>query len=192
LSQNVAILVDPATRKTIDEKQPINPLTTTSEGLKLLFNLMLVKTRALSNDDSDVKAVAAEHFKDCLVPIFQLLFRVPYAEPQPLVPPHSQAIHALMQYPFDTLVEVWKTQTSWTRQLYSSPEEGAVYIATTLVNLLDKAIRVLIPNGDPDHDHGSQSADSTLAPLLLVLVSLAEGGDKLKEVIAKLMLPNEK
>lgn len=148
--------------------------------------------RTETHDGRDEKSVTAEHFKDCLVPIFHLIFRVPSAEPQPLVPPHSQAIHALMQYPYTTISKVWKSQAAWIRESYATPEEGAVLIASTFVNLLDRAIRVLIPKGDPDHDHGGQSADSTLAPLLLVLVSLAEGDDKLKQAIAKLMLPNEK
>jgi hypothetical protein len=153
---------------------------------------MLVKTRTQTNDDTDEKAVAAEHFKDCLVPIFHLIFRVAYAEPQPLIPPHSQAIHALMQYPYATMTEVWKSQAEWLCELCASAEEIPAFIATTFVNLLDRTIRVLIPNGDPDHNNGEQSADSTLAPLLLILVSLAEGEDKLKQAIAKLMLPNEK
>lgn len=84
----------------------------TSEALKLLFNLLLVGSRTQASDTTgdsgDGKAATdegnsninktAEKFENCLVPIFHLIFHVPYAKPQPLVPPHSQAIHALMQY----------------------------------------------------------------------------------------------
>lgn len=134
-------------------------------------------------------------FKECLAPILRLIFHVPFTEPQPLVPPHSQAIHALMQFQYTTIAQVWSEQSEWTRQLYSKEdagdEHGYKYMANTLVNVLDQSIHVLIPSGDPDHD-GSQSVDATIAPLLLVLVSLAEGNEASKQALAKQMLPKEK
>ncbi|KAL7318419.1 hypothetical protein PS15m_001669 [Mucor circinelloides] len=189
LCSNIASLEDPALRITIDQTAPINPLTVTSEALKLLFNLMLVGAR--SEDAIDTN----QAFKECLVPILRLIFHVPFAEPQPLVPPHSQAIHALMQFQYTTIAQVWSEQSEWTRQLYSKEdagdEHGFKYMANTLVNVLDQSIHVLIPSGDPDHD-GNQSVDATIAPLLLVLVSLAEGNEASKQAMAKQMLPKEK
>ncbi|KAG1102010.1 hypothetical protein G6F42_017426 [Rhizopus arrhizus] len=189
LCSNIASLEDPAARTTIDQTAPINPLTVTSEALKLLFNLMLVGAR--SEDAIDTN----QAFKECLAPILRLIFHVPFAEPQPLVPPHSQAIHALMQFQYTTIAQVWSEQSEWTRQLYSKEdaddEHGYKYMANTLVSVLDQSIHVLIPSGDPDHD-GSQSVDATIAPLLLVLVSLAEGNEASKKAMAKQMLPKEK
>lgn len=172
-------------RQAIDLHAPINPFTVTSEALKLLFNLMLVESRKEPESSS-----ASENFEQCLVPIIKILFTVPYFEPQPLVPPHSQAIHALMQFNYETIAKVWASQHEWTSTLYKD-SDGYTFIATTLADLLDRAIHVLIPSGDPDADN-VQQADSTLAPLLLVLVNLAEGDSNIKQTLAKLMLPREK
>lgn len=216
MSDNVSILEDTTKAKLIDQNVPINPLTVTSEALKLLFNLLLVDSRTRSaaaavtvanntatntedekhnnnNDDASSAARAtAESFESCLVPIFHLLFNVPYAEPQPLVPPHSQAIHVLMQYPYTNIVKVWKSQSDWTSHLYSTPEEGLAFIVTTLVGVLDRSIHTLIPKGDPDNTEGASQIDATLSPLLLVLRPLAEGDPQLAKALAKFMLPNEK
>lgn len=171
----------------IDRNAPINPWTVTSEALKLLFNLLLVEARREDAMDTN------QAFQQCLVPILRLIFRVPFAEPQPLVPPHAQAIHALMQFQYTTIAQVWSEQSQWTRQLYAKQEDehGYIYMANTLVNVLDKSIHVLIPSGDPDQD-GNQSVDATIAPLLLVLVSLAEGDEAFKQTMIKQMLPREK
>lgn len=117
---------------------------------------------------------------------------MPYAEPQPLVPPHSQAVHVLMQYPYSIVAKVWKSQSDWASKLYSSDEQSHTFIATTLVGLLDRAIHVLIPEGDPDDINDSNQVDAILSPVLLVLGSLAEGNPSLSKAIAELMLPNEK
>lgn len=168
---------------------PINPLTVTSEALKLLFNLLLVDSRAQPENTSTTPPT--QPFENCLVPVFHLLLKVPYSTPQPLVPPHSQAIHVLMQFPYPTIAKVWKSQS----ELFDSTikQETHTLIATTLVNLLDKAIHVLIPDGDPDNlNHSSPQVDATLSPVLLVLRSLAEGDPLLSKEIAKYLLPNEK
>ncbi|KAI8083627.1 guanine nucleotide exchange factor [Thamnidium elegans] len=185
LTQNICILQD--TTNLIDRNMPINPLTVTSEALKLLFNLLLVNSRSTEQENTNI-----EHFENCLVPIFHLLFQVPYSKPQPLVPPHSQAIHVLMQYPYRIISKVWQSQSDWTSKLYDSAEQSHTFIATTLVHLLDQAVHVLIPDGDPDNLNNSTQVDAILSPVCLVLRSLAEGEPLLSKAIAKKLLPNEK
>ncbi len=179
--------------KSVNQNTPINPFTVTSEALKLLFNLLLVSSRNENDNNYNTEVnKTAENFENCLVPIFNLLFNVPYAEPQPLVPPHSQAIHVLMQYPYFIVAKIWKSQSDWISKLYDSAEESHTFIATTLVSLLDRAIHVLIPKGDPDDISDSSQVDAIISPVLLVLRSLAEGDSFLSKAIAKLLLPNEK
>ncbi|KAI8644791.1 guanine nucleotide exchange factor [Parasitella parasitica] len=186
LSDNIAQLEDPALSLTIDRNAAINPLTVTSEALKLLFNLLLVGAR--SRDGANTNYA----FVECLAPILRLLFIVPYPEPQPLIAPYSQAIHALMQFSFTTIAQVWSEQSSWTNTLLDKDDEhGYQYMASTLVDVLDKSIHALLPSGDPDQD-GSESVDTAIAPLLLVLSLLAEGDQVFKRVMARSMLPNEK
>lgn len=149
---------------------------------------MLVEARS-ENATMDTN----QSFKSCLGSILRLIFMVPYAETQPLVPPHSQAIHALMQFQYTTIAQVWSEQSNWTKQLHQDidDEHGYEFITSKLVKLLDQSIHVLISSGDPDQD-GNQSIDATIAPLLLVLLSLAEGDQVFKHAMVKLMLPKEK
>lgn len=175
----------------INRNVPINPLTVTSEALKLLFNLLLVGTRTEADNADDNINNTAENFENCLVPIFHLLFNVPFAEPQPLVPPHSQAIHALMQYPYVNVAKVWKSQSDWTSTLHND-DAAHNFVATTLVGFLDKAIHFLIPKGDPDEVNDANVVDAIISPVLLVLRTLAEGDHDLSKSIASLLLPNEK
>lgn len=149
---------------------------------------MLVESRS-ENATMDTN----HSFKNCLGSILRLIFIVPYVEPQPLVPPHSQAIHALMQFQYTTIAQVWFEQSNWTKHLRQdiNDEHGYEFITSKLVKLLDQGIRILIPSGDPDQD-GNQSIDATIAPLLLVLLSLAEGDQVFKHAMTKLMLPKEK
>lgn len=184
----------------IDKNSPINPLTVTSEALKLLFNLLLVDSRTRGGgvrgeeeEEEGASGSSKEYpqqpgvFEECLYPVFRLLFNVPFSEPQPLVPPHSQAIHALMQYPYETIARVW-SKTVWAKQ----GEVCCIPIATTLVELLDRSVHTLIPHGDPDDVNGSEQVDAILSPLLLVLRALAEGDPLISQSIAKSLLPNEK
>lgn len=175
--------------KPLEQQTLINPVTVTSEALKLLFNLMLVDLRNQTDPQ-----ITAERFKQCLVPIFHILYEIPPAESQPMVPPHSQAIHALMQYPFSVIQEVWRSQTEWTSTLYDTLEEGVQRTANLFFNLLNKSVHALIPNGNPDDDaldHQYQQIDSILSPLLLVIRTLAEGNPALRECLAEKMLPSE-
>ncbi|KAI8091159.1 guanine nucleotide exchange factor [Gilbertella persicaria] len=184
LSDNVSSLEDPDKRNKLDKNTVINPWTVTSEALKLLFNLLLVESRQSDTPD------ATDTFRQCLVPVFHLLFAVPYPEPQPLAPPHSQGIHALMQFPFETIAVVWRAQKEWTKTLYNTVEEGAEFVVNILVNVLDRAIHVLIPNGDPDHTDHEQQADAAIAPVLLVLATLAEGSPYVQKSLSARMLPS--
>lgn len=185
--ENVSILKDKNSQP-IDQNTLINPATVSSEALKLLFNLMLVVSR--HQEDS---LQTSTYFKNCLIPIFYILFEVPYAEPQPMVPPHSQAIHALMQYPYETILSVWRSQTEWLDSLYKDLEEETDVVANTFMDMLDKSVHALIPSGNPDEDGhmDHQQIDATLSPLLLVIRTLAEGSLPLRERWAVRMLPSE-
>ncbi|KAI9251607.1 guanine nucleotide exchange factor [Sporodiniella umbellata] len=167
----------------------INPSSTTCEALKLLFNVMLVDSRNRSCNNS-----SAEHFKGCLVPIFSILFEIPLADPQPMVPPHSQAVHALMQFPSETVASVWKSQKEWLSRMCNTPEKECVLISDTFTTILDKSIHNLIPSGDPDYDtsNDSQQTDAILSPLLLVIRNLVEKNSALRKKMSKQMLPSEK
>jgi hypothetical protein len=167
----------------IQSDSPINAVTVTGEALKLLFNLMLVESRM---GDSSV----AEKFEACLVPIFHILYVVPAPEPLPLSPPHSHAVHALMQYPYEITSKMWKQQKEWTRTMYSTVEEGHEFITHVFIDFLDRSLRHLIPEGDPDNCSNAQ-VDAILSPLLLVIRNLADAEVSFRTIFASHMLPTK-
>lgn len=186
LHENVSILK--SNDRKLVENTLINPTSTASEALKLLFNLMLVDSRY-----QDCNHKSAEYFKGCLVPIFYILFEVPLVEPQPMVPPHSQAVHALMQFTNEVITSTWKAQVEWLSRVCNTLEKESVLVSNTFITLLDKSIHALIPSGNPDSDLPSdhQHVDATLSPLLLVIRNLTEGNALLREKMSERMLPSE-
>ncbi|KAI7864158.1 guanine nucleotide exchange factor [Spinellus fusiger] len=170
---------------------PIHPTSVLSEALKLLFNIMLVDGRTQSNliHESTITASVsiAEHFQECLGPIFDILLFFPCPQPLPLVPPLSHAIHALMQFPFAVIEAEWKKRAQMSPEQNHEPKR----IAETLVTLLDQSIRYLIPNNDPDQVNHASTIDATLSPLFLVLRSLAKGNQELKQLLVTMVLPQD-
>ncbi|KAI8367184.1 guanine nucleotide exchange factor [Choanephora cucurbitarum] len=172
--------------KKMDREGPINPSTVMSEALKLLFNLLLVDAR--SEDQQDACVV----FKQCLVPIYRMLFDIPFPKPQPLIPPHSQCFHAMMQFPYDISVEVWRSQKDWISQKYSTVEEGGRYVVNHFVDVLDQALHALLPSGDPDHNNVNHlQADAAVAPVLLVLANIIEACPYVIPFLSTRMLPSQ-
>ncbi|KAG0167452.1 hypothetical protein DFQ28_006074 [Apophysomyces sp. BC1034] len=173
-----------------DSKSPINPVSVVSEALKLLFNLMLVDSRNRSKEEA---SVSAEQFQGCLVPIFEILFLIPYPEPLPLSPPHSHAIHAMMQYPQAVMVPVWQAQPQLT-SLYGSQDEGRELVLDLFIGALDRSVHYLIPNEDPDETASSvpeHHVDAILPPMILVLRNMAEAIPEMNKAMGELLLPRE-
>ncbi|KAI8393971.1 guanine nucleotide exchange factor [Radiomyces spectabilis] len=189
LSKNVSLLKSQAPSNV---NAPINALTVSGEALKLLFNLMLLKIRN-APDNKDAVAVA-EHFEACLMPIYEILFSLPFPEPLPLSAPHSHAIHALMQFPYSVSSSVWVQHPDFVASLGVKPEEAGDYIVNKFIGALDKSIRYLLPNGGPDEDPKAvqeHTTDAVLAPLILTLRVLADGDINLRRSMGKQLLPKD-
>ena len=168
---------------------PINAKSVSSEALKLLFNLMLVDLRA-TNDEEAV----GKRFGCCLPSIFDLMFNLPLAEPMPLVPPCSHAVHALMQYPYSAMMEAWYKYPPVTR-LHETRAHGRDIIAHRLSDMLLNSLAYLIPSGDPDDLEtnfvNGVNVDATLSPLLLVIRVIAMGEPAFVEYFRRHMLPSD-
>ncbi|KAI8971647.1 guanine nucleotide exchange factor [Mycotypha africana] len=188
LTQNVAQIANEISRKQINRNTPINAYTVTSEALKLLFNILLTGAKAEECNEDYAKI-----FKGSLGSIFRLLTQVPFPEPQPLIPPHSQAIHSLMQFPYNIVAEKWSAQNEWAAGCYDMKEDkkDLSYLTEKLAGAFNCSIRSLIPSGLPDED-GNKQVDATLAPLILVFVSFADNNNKLKAGLSKHLLPSDK
>ncbi|CAO3596254.1 unnamed protein product [Absidia cylindrospora] len=181
--------------KSIDPCAPINPINVVNETLKLLFNMILGHGRQQQHQQEPT-ITAPEYFRKCLLPILEIIFLIPPPQPLPLSPPHSHAIHALMQYPCSVIVQIWR---EYKNEIFQSPdltaEQGRVFVATKMTELLQNSLMYLIPNDEPDElpppDRQHYNIDAILSPLILVIRNLAHGDPNLRPLIADNLLPQQ-
>lgn len=183
MSKNTERLV----HETEPAQGPINSASVVSEGLKVLFNLLMVCSR----DNITYEGKEAIHyFGDCLQPVYDILFRVPLPEPMPLIPPFSHAVNALMQFPYEVSNAVFKAYTPVT-QLYNTLEEGRIMITTRFSDILERALAYLIPDGDPDALSSGQNVDAIISPVLLVIRCIAAGEPNFIPPFKERLLPSD-
>ncbi|KAI9489414.1 guanine nucleotide exchange factor [Zychaea mexicana] len=173
----------------------INNASVTNEALKLLFNLMLVDLRAHVGEEEGAEEVGMK-FICCLPPMLDITFNMPLAQPMPLVPPYTHALHALMQYPYSVMAKAWYSYDQ-VKCHHTTPEGGREMVSHRLCDMLDGALAYLIPSGDPDDLESVTTAsglniDASLSPLILVIRVIACGEPGFVEYFKKRMLPSEK
>ncbi|KAI9306452.1 guanine nucleotide exchange factor [Cunninghamella echinulata] len=205
LSNNVDIILKE--KDNLDTSKPINPVSVVNEALKMLFNMILAYERRPQQQEQSQKneqspsfitteLTGPEYFNLCLLPIFKIIFQVPPPEPLPLSPPHSHAIHALMQYPYSVVVQIWRDHKDKVFQPNTSVEEGRAFVGIKMIELLQKSFDYLLPNEDPDdipqENRQHYNIDAILSPIILVIRNLAHGDVNLRPLIAKILLPQEK
>lgn len=195
----------------LDISNPINPVSVVNETLKMLFNMILAYERGQQEEEQQQQQSSAtststsfitskltgpEYFNLCLLPIFKIIFQVPPPEPLPLSPPHSHAIHSLMQFPYSVVVQVWRDHKDRVFGPNTSVEEGRAFVGKKMVQLLQKSFDYLLPNEDPDdiplENKQHYNIDAILSPIILVIRNLAHGDLNLRPLIAKILLPQEK
>lgn len=199
MTQNVDKLEKSSTGTTNGIHSPnsaavITPTSVTSEGLKLLFNLLLTESRNEESSNEEQYYETAEHFCDCLSGIFRILFTLPLQTPLPLSPPVTHAVHAMMQFPYAVMLAGWR-RTPQLLTLYTTNDEGRKMVADRMCDMLEGSLKYLIPNGDPDEStvhEKHHNIDATLSPLLLVVRSLAAGEPEFVRFFRDRMLPTER
>ncbi|KAI8076791.1 guanine nucleotide exchange factor [Halteromyces radiatus] len=187
------------TGENLNMSAPINPVSVVNEALKMLFNMMLAYGRQQQQQQSSSSSSisAPEYFSQCLLPIFQIIFQIPPPQPLPLSPPHSHAIHALMQYPYSVILQIWREHNN---AIFNSPdltvEQGRAFVTKKMTELLQESLMFLIPNDDPDEqgppDRQQYNVDAILSPIILVIRNLAHGDIHLRPLIANALLPQQR
>ncbi|RUS19657.1 guanine nucleotide exchange factor [Endogone sp. FLAS-F59071] len=190
VSQNVQSLIDdPVQRVDVVTREMV-----ISEALKLLFNLMTNdpkcvraekgKSQEEQEREEEKIEITARRFESCLPPIIHLLTSLPYPTPLPLAPPHSHAVHALLNFPIASYRSVW------------FPSADDYSLVRGMVDALDDTLRLTLAD-DPDDLDGrparpaqGASVDDTLPPLAIVLGKVARADKGVREWMRKRMLPD--
>ena len=102
-----------------------------------------------------------------------------------MTPPHSHAVHALLNFPVAQYKKVW---------FPDNQKEGESHLLTDkLVDILKDMVFFIVKD-DPDDNYSGNSngldMDETVAPLVLLLKKLAEDDDDAKAMLKSKLLPD--
>ncbi|CAG8516367.1 1653_t:CDS:2 [Cetraspora pellucida] len=167
---------------TIVEPSPISRVTLLSEQLKVLFNLMHYGPKIVREEGK------GKNQEPPLLPvIIDVIKEIPPPSPLPLGPPHSHAIHALLNFPVVPYKSIW-----------FPPEQKTQQYA-----LLDKFLETLktmiciVVKGDPDAniENGQKkygvNFDEVIPPLVALIRKLAEEDELAKTIMRNRLLPDD-
>lgn len=109
--------------------------------------------------------------------ILSLFIETPLKE-VPLSPPHNHAIHCLINFPFDSLVETW------------FPSDDMTFLNQLLL-IFHHTISVIAPDNETNAEEELFDCDNDecLIPLILLMKKLA-GYQKAKKRMRDLLMPN--
>ncbi|GJJ78155.1 hypothetical protein EMPS_10514 [Entomortierella parvispora] len=154
-----------------------------SEALKFLFNLMMMDPKIdrggniLSDEEKNIET--GKRFQSLLPTIVSILTAIPHSPSNPLSPPHSHAIHVLLNFPISvSALLVTRSQQA--------------LLLSVLIQMLDDTLKYLL-NTDEETDGLSNGADldEIVPPLVLVLTNIASSGGEGKVALKARLLPDD-
>ncbi|CAG8813470.1 32517_t:CDS:2, partial [Racocetra persica] len=178
-------IVKEISSSTIVESSPINRVTLLSEQLKFLFNLMHYDPKIVREGKGKGQEPPSK-FEKLLPVIINIITEIPPPSPLPLGPPHSHAIHALLNFPVAPYKSIW-----------FPPEQKTQQYA-----LLDKFLETLkimifiAVKGDPDAniENGQKkygvNFDEVIPPLVVLIRKLAEEDELARTITRNRLLPD--
>ncbi|CAI2168109.1 4425_t:CDS:10 [Funneliformis geosporum] len=94
---------------------PITRVMVLNEQLKLLFNLMMNDPKIERDNDLQEKGKSVDcpsKFEKLLLPVLKILLKISRSMQIPLSPPHSHAIHALLNFPIEPYKSICKNENN--------------------------------------------------------------------------------
>ncbi|KAG9322573.1 hypothetical protein KVV02_001366 [Mortierella alpina] len=157
-----------------------------SEALKYLFNLMIVDPKierdAEANFSEKEKTEATgKRFQSLLPTIVSILITIPPPSPNPLEPPHSHAIHVLLNFPIST-----------SALLVTRSQQAT--LLSVLLQILDDTLRHSLNTDEEASTDGLSNGtelDEIVPPLVLVLTNIASAGGEGRAALKARMLPED-
>ncbi|KAG0338310.1 hypothetical protein BG004_007271 [Podila humilis] len=157
-----------------------------SEALKYLFNLMIVDPKITRNTDADLTeeektAATGKRFQSLLPTIVSILTTIPPSSPNPLEPPHSHAIHVLLNFPIST-----------SAILVTRSQQAA--LLNVLMQILDDTLRYSLNTDDEASTDGMSNGtelDEIVPPLVIVLTNIASVGGEGRAAMKSRLLPDD-
>ncbi|KAF9362776.1 hypothetical protein BGX34_005503 [Mortierella sp. NVP85] len=157
-----------------------------SEALKYLFNLMIVdpkieRIEEANFTEQEKTQATGKRFQSLLPTIVSILITIPPLKPNPLEPPHSHAIHVLMNYPISTAA-----------LLVTRSQQAA--LLDVLTQILDDTLQHSLNTDDEASTDGLSNGtelDEIVPPLVIVLTNIASAGPEAKAALKARLLPDD-
>ena len=120
-----------------------------------------------------------------LAPVLRVITELKQSGPFPMTPPHSHAVHALLNFPVAQYKKVW---------FPDNQKEGESHLLIDkLVDMLKKMVFFIV-KGDPDDNNSGKSngldMDEAIAPFVVLLKKLAEDDYDARVMLKSKLLPD--
>ncbi|KAK3805261.1 MAG: guanine nucleotide exchange factor [Linnemannia elongata] len=157
-----------------------------SEALKYLFNLMMWDPKIERPEEVDFtpeqKAEASgKRFQSLLPTIISIIITIPTSQPNPLEPPHSHAIHVLLNFPI-----------SASALLVTRSQQAT--LLSVLLQILDDTLKHCLNTDDEASTDGMSNGtelDEIVPPLVIVLTNIASAGGEGRKAMKARLLPDD-
>ncbi|KAK3844979.1 MAG: guanine nucleotide exchange factor [Linnemannia gamsii] len=157
-----------------------------SEALKYLFNLMMWDPKIERPDEADFTPeqktkVSGERFQSLLPTIISIIITIPTSQPNPLEPPHSHAIHVLLNFPI-----------SASALLVTRSQQAT--LLSVLLQILDDTLKHCLNTDDEASTEGMSNGtelDEIVPPLVIVLTNIASAGGEARKAMKARLLPDD-
>ncbi|KAG0285208.1 hypothetical protein BGZ96_010478 [Linnemannia gamsii] len=157
-----------------------------SEALKYLFNLMMWDPKIDRPEEADFtpeqKAEASgKRFQSLLPTIISIIITNPTSQPNPLEPPHSHAIHVLLNFPI-----------SASALLVTRSQQAT--LLSVLLQILDDTLKHSLNTDEEASTDGMSNGtelDEIVPPLVIVLTNIASAGGEGRKAMKARLLPDD-
>ncbi|CAG8499936.1 2033_t:CDS:2 [Diversispora eburnea] len=152
-----------------------------NEQLKFLFNI------TMKRDGKDRKDAINFKFEKLLQPIIDIILNIQPPSPLPLSPPHSHAIHALLNFPVTPYKSIWFPPKKKSQQYE---------LFHRLIEMLKSMVFIAVQD-DPDSSSVENNSkygvdfDEVITPLVALLRKLAEDDELAKTIGRNQLLPDD-
>ncbi|KAF9097346.1 hypothetical protein BGX29_008112 [Mortierella sp. GBA35] len=157
-----------------------------SEALKYLFNLMMWDPKTERPEEADFTAeqkteASGRRFQSLLPTIISIIITIPTSQPNPLEPPHSHAIHVLLNFPI-----------SASALLVTRSQQAT--LLSVLLQTLDDTLKHSLNTDDEASTDGMSNGtelDEIVPPLVIVLTNIASAGGEGRKAMKARLLPDD-
>ncbi|ORX86160.1 hypothetical protein K493DRAFT_83766 [Basidiobolus meristosporus CBS 931.73] len=159
-----------------------SPEMTISEYLKMLFNMVTnftssVESKDTANADRTLKQELSANYSSLIPTLIRVITEIPCEPSAPISPPHSHAMHVLLNISIIGFESLW------------FPEDSAEPLA-----LVTKLIEILVSVSNlrsTEESRSSEDMDTFFPPFLILMSNIAKENPAAHDLMKEQLLPDD-